>query len=434
MLQHIKGYPVYGVHDDTTIRQFLDVVSRAEYGALMADGHVGYVMPIGGVAAYKNKVSPVGVGFDIGCGNLAVRLDMQTKDLNLDLLLDRIEKNISFGLGQTNPDAPKDHPLFESEDWKAYGSGSRIADLKNLARKQLGTVGSGNHYVDVFSDEDDMVWIGVHFGSRGLGHKTASGFINLSQDRPWDVRALEKEVLLDLDSDLGDRYYRAMRLSGEYAKAGREWVCEQVAKLAGVNISERVHNHHNYAWKEKHSVIPNSDQSGYAEKPQHSDSVKFRDKSQKTNQQNGVKNEYIVIRKGATPAFPGQKSFVGGSMGDPSVILEGIEGEESKAALYSTVHGAGRVMSRRKAAGKFRGRGKKRKQVKAGEVTPDMLKEWLTRKGVKLRGGGLDESPHVYRRLTDVLNYHQNTIQIRHWLKPLGVVMAGPDVYDPFRD
>ena len=121
-------------------------------------------------------------------------------------------------------------------------------------------------------------------------------------------------------------------------------------------------------------------------------------------------------------------------MGDPSVILEGVDGEESRKALYSTVHGAGRVMSRRKAAGSFRGRGKKRKRVKQGAVTPKMMKEWLKKKGVLLRGGGLDESPHVYRRLADVLSAHQNTISIRHWLQPLGVVMAGPDVYDPFRD
>lgn len=418
MLQYIQGYPVYGVHDDQTIQQFLDVIRRAEYGALMADGHLGYVMPIGGVAAYQNQVSPVGVGFDIGCGNLAVRLDLSASDLDLDQLLDKIEKNLSFGIGQINPEAPSDHPLFDSDDWKAYGPESRIADLKKLARKQLGTIGSGNHYVDVFSDEQERVWIGVHFGSRGLGHKTATGFINLSQDRPWDVRAMENEVLLDLDSDLGDRYYRAMRLAGTYAHAGREWVCEYVSKLAGAPILERVHNHHNYAWKERHDL----------------EAVTGKRNGTEKNQKHPHGDEYIVIRKGATPAFPGQISFVGGSMGDASVILEGVDSDESKAALYSTIHGAGRVMSRRKAAGKYRGRGKKRRQVKPGEVTPDMMKEWLAKKGVRLRGGGLDESPHVYRRLTDVLNYHQISIQIRHWLKPLGVVMAGPDVYDPFRD
>ncbi len=418
MLQHIEGYPVYGNHEEQTIRQFMDVMNRAEYGALMADGHLGYVMPIGGVAAYRNKVSAVGVGFDIGCGNLAVRLDMHKRDLKLDLLLDRIEKYISFGIGQTNPDAPRDHPIFDSDDWDAYEPASLRADLRKLAREQLGTVGAGNHYVDIFSDEQDRIWVGVHFGSRGLGHKTASGFINLSQDRPWGVRAVEKEVLLDLDSDLGERYYRAMRLCGAYAWAGREWVCDYVAKLAGAEIVERVHNHHNYAWKE-----------------QHHDAGTLKSQANDTRKSHKpILRDYVVIRKGATPAFPGQLSFVGGSMGDPSVILEGVDSQESRSALYSTIHGAGRVMSRTKAAGKYRGRGKKRKQIRAGEVTPKMMQEWLRKKNVKLRGGGLDESPHVYRRLTEVLNSHQNTIKIRHWLQPLGVVMAGPDVFDPFID
>jgi len=434
MFQKIEGYPIYGDHEEQTIRQFLDVMSRAEYGALMADGHLGYVMPIGGVAAYRNKVSPVGVGFDIGCGNMAVRLDMQKKDLNLDLLLDRIEKYISFGIGQTNPDAPRDHPIFDSDDWEAYEPASLRAELKKLGRDQLGTVGAGNHYVDIFADEQDRIWVGVHFGSRGLGHKTATGFINLSQDRPWNIRAVEKEVLLDIDSNLGERYYRAMRLCGAYAWAGREWVCEYAAKLAGAEIVERVHNHHNYAWKEQHpdpgslkQHLPGNGADAEDEQKKGTDGGTI--KSRKT-----TLHDYLVIRKGATPAFPGQRSFVGGSMGDPSVILEGVDSPESKRALYSTIHGAGRVMSRTRAAGKYRGRGKKRKQVRAGEVTPKMMQEWIKKKGVKLRGGGLDESPHVYRRLTDVLNSHQNTIEIRHWLQPLGVVMAGPDIFDPFMD
>lgn len=450
MLQHIEGYPVYGIHDDQTIRQFMDVMSRAEYGALMADGHLGYVMPIGGVAAYRNKVSPVGVGFDIGCGNLAVRLDMPKKELKLDQLLNRIEKQISFGIGQTNPEAPRNHAVFDSDDWEAYEPASLRAELKKLGRDQLGTVGAGNHYVDVFSDEQDRIWIGVHFGSRGLGHKTATGFINLSQDRPWNVRAVEKEVLLDLESDLGDRYYRAMRLCGEYARAGREWVCDYVAKLAGAKIVERVHNHHNFAWKEQHLASSLSKNMGLQDEKgraglSHGEETRGRSGESRNGSLKGqgkstpgshkpVLRDVIVIRKGATPAFPGQLSFVGGSMGDPSVILEGIDSAESRSTLYSTVHGAGRVMSRTRAAGKYRGRGKKRKQIRAGEVTPKMMQEWLRKKNVKLRGGGLDESPHAYRRLTEVLNCHQNTITIRHWLQPLGVVMAGPDVFDPFRD
>lgn len=391
--------PVYGDHDEQTLNQFRNVLQNAERGALMADGHLGYVMPIGGVAAYKDKISPVGVGFDIACGNMAIKLDLKADNFKVDPILERIQREISFGIGQTNPNAPSDHPLFESEKWTAYGDPSLIGELKKLAREQLGTVGAGNHYVDIFKDEEHYIWVGVHFGSRGLGHKTASGFMNLSQDRPWQGRAPEVEVLLDIHSDLGSRYYTAMQLAGEYAYAGREWVCNMVADIIGAEIIDSVHNHHNYAWKEKH-----------------------------------FGEEYIVVRKGATPAFPGQRSFVGGSMGDISVILSGIDSDESKTALYSTIHGAGRVMSRTKAAGKFKGWGKKRKRIKPGVIKKEEVEEILRKKGVKLRGGGLDEAPQVYRKLNEVLNEHQNTIEIEHRLQPLGVVMAGSDEYDPYKD
>lgn len=148
--------------------------------------------------------------------------------------------------------------------------------------------------------------------------------------------------------------------------------------------------------------------------------------------------EVMVVRKGATPAFPGQRGFIGGSMGDISVIVEGMAGEESALALHSTVHGAGRVMSRTRAAGKRRwtkidGR-RVQQQVRPGEISTEMMHDWLRRVGVELRGGGTDESPHVYRRLPDVLAQHSGTIRILHTLTPLGVAMAGEDVFDPYKD
>jgi tRNA-splicing ligase RtcB (3'-phosphate/5'-hydroxy nucleic acid ligase) len=147
-----------------------------------------------------------------------------------------------------------------------------------------------------------------------------------------------------------------------------------------------------------------------------------------------------VIRKGATPAFPGQKGFIGGSMGDDAVIVEGTrDGDDQtsslqRAALFSTVHGAGRVMSRTEAGGKYRGWGRKRKQVRPGRVSPEMMREWIDARGVILRGGGLDESPHAYRRLPDVLAAQQNTVKMLHTLRPLIVVMAGADEFDPYKD
>jgi tRNA-splicing ligase RtcB (3'-phosphate/5'-hydroxy nucleic acid ligase) len=143
------------------------------------------------------------------------------------------------------------------------------------------------------------------------------------------------------------------------------------------------------------------------------------------------------VRKGATPAFPGQRGFVGGSMGDDAVIIEGArDGDESlqRASLYSTVHGAGRVMSRTEARGKVRGWGPKARIIAPGKVNWDMVKEWLGPRGVILRGGGLDEAPHAYRRLPDVLAAQGDTIRVLHTLRPIIVVMAGENEVDPYKD
>lgn len=382
--------PVFGKPAENTLDQFHNVLMRAERGALMADAHLGYVMPIGGVMAYKNKVSPVGVGFDIGCGNMAVKLNHKADNFNVSAALDLIRDRIEFGMGGQNTEGPQDHELFEAPQWDAYPDHVRD-DLKKKARHQLGTVGSGNHYVDIFRDEDHHIWIGVHFGSRGFGYQTAQGFMNLAQDKKWDGNFEQKEILLDLDTPLGHDYFAAMNLAGRYAYAGREWVCYNLAEAFDATIIEEVHNNHNFAWKEEH-----------------------------------LGRELIVVRKGATPAFPGQRGFVGGSMGDISVILEGVESKQSREALYSTIHGAGRVMSRTQAKGNYRGR-----DLSQSAIKPDMIYNRLQKMGVELRGGGLDEAPQVYRQLEDVLKSHKNTVRIVHRLHPLGVVMDGPEYFKP---
>jgi tRNA-splicing ligase RtcB len=400
---------VFGTHDATTLAQLHDVASRAERTALMADGHLGYVMPIGGVAAYREQVSVVGVGFDIACGNAAIRTNRRIHDYTpseLDALANEIAATVSFGIGRTNKadDAPTDHALFESPAWEAVPGRDKRASLHAKARNQLGTVGSGNHYVDVFADENGDVWVGVHFGSRGFGHTVASGFLALSQGKAWGERAPETEVLLSLDQPLGHDYWALMSLAGEYAYAGREWVARKVVSLLGGTELELVHNHHNFAWKEMHDGT-----------------------------------EYVVVRKGATPAFPGQKGFVGGSMGDNAVILEGATGDSplQRRALYSTVHGAGRVMGRMDA---IKGRkildedGKVRGRDTSTIVTRQMMSEWTKGHGVIVRGGGVDESPHVYRRLPDVLAAQGDTVRVLHTLTPVIVVMAGANEFDPYKD
>ena len=392
--QVIDSLPVWGVPDADAVQQMQRCRERADYAALMADHHLGYAVPVGGVIAYADYLSPSGVGFDISCGNKAVLLNADAGEVRRHIgpIMDDLWRTLSFGIGRKNRE-PVEHELFDDDPaWDL----PEAAQHRDLARAQLGTIGSGNHYVDLFADEADRVWVGVHFGSRGLGHKLASHFIRAGGGR--DGIHVDP-VLLAADSDLGQRYLACMQLAGRYAYAGRDWVCARVARLLGATILDEVHNHHNFAWREHH-----------------------------------FGRDLWVVRKGATPAFPGQRGFIGGSMGDISVIVEGVDSEQSRLTLRSTVHGAGRVMSRRRAAGKRRRRRGRVEQVSEGEVSREMMLEWLRRTGVELRGAGTDESPHCYKRIEEVLGFHAASIRILHTLTPLGVAMAGPDEFDPFRD
>src|ERR1700724_1917852 len=388
-MQLIDDIPVWGPPDEGALNQIKNCAKTADRVALMADHHKGYAVPIGGVVAYKNSISPSGVGYDIACGNKAVLTDLRGPELRqyIKKIMDDVWEQIAFGIGRKN-DERVDHTLFDSLAWKCQA----VAPLKEMARQQLGTVGSGNHYVDLFTDEEDRVWIGVHFGSRGLGHKTATWF--LKQAGASDGMDVDPCVI-SANSDIGAQYIACMTLAGEYAYAGRDWVCQKVSRILGANILEEVHNHHNFAWRETHGG-----------------------------------EDLWVVRKGATPAFPGQKGFVGGTMGENSVILQGIENDSAKHSLYSTVHGAGRVMGRMEAKGKTDRRTGEVKR--AGKVTQEMMDGWLERGNVELRGAGLDESPDCYKRLPEVLAEHGDSIKILHTLTPVGVAMAGANEFDPY--
>ena len=394
-MQKVNGVPVWGAPLDNAVAQMAACAPDAEHVALMADHHLGYAVPIGGVLAYENKVSPSGVGFDIACGNKAVRLDVDADHVRTHIaeIMDEIAAAISFGMGRKNKESVE-ATLFDAPTWDDIPAARA---LKDTAQAQLGTVGSGNHYVDVFVDGEQAVWIGVHFGSRGLGHKLATHFIKAGGGKDGMHVA---PVLLRMDEELGQQYWACMELAGEYAYAGRDWVCDRVAGIVGGAITDAVHNHHNYAWQERH-----------------------------------FGRELVVIRKGATPCQPGQRSFVGGSMGDISVIIAGREAPESAQALYSTVHGAGRVMSRTRAAGRKRWHRGKLAVESEGEISRGMMERWIAEfNEVELRGAGTDESPHVYKRLPEVLEHHRETIRVLHTLMPVGVAMAGADEFDPYRD
>jgi tRNA-splicing ligase RtcB (3'-phosphate/5'-hydroxy nucleic acid ligase) len=398
-MAHIK---TFGSVDERSLAQLERCMEAgdAEFGVLCADHHPGYSQPIGGGIAYEGFVSPSGVGFDIGCGNKAVRTELRQADLEalggVERIVAEIGRQISFGMGVAARERV-DHPVLERIARAEFAPQRKLAEL---ARTQLGTVGSGNHFVNLFEDEEELVWAGVHFGSRGFGHKTASGFLALAQGQPFEGRAREggmdsPPVLFPVDSELGHTYVAAMELAGEYAYAGRDVVCAKVLELLGAEPTHEVHNHHNFAWRERH-----------------------------------FGRDLWVIRKGCTPARPGQEGFVGGSMGDESVILEGIESGEAEESLYSTVHGAGRVMSRSEAAGRRR----KGRIVKPGKVDWPAVQARLRDRGIVLLGGGADEAPEVYKRLPDVLAAHAGSVRVKHRLRPLGVAMAGRDVVDPYRD
>ena len=389
--------PVCGAPVDLgALEQIERARATCEYAALMADHHKGYGVPIGGVVASQMSVSPTAVGYDIACGNLAARLDVDATSVRdrIGPIMDRIAGAISFGIGRTSGFDVED-PLFDSTLWDdlpAFRQSHKGRTLKDLAKDQLGTVGSGNHYVDLFTDERDRVWVGVHFGSRGFGHRTATWFLEAAQA----VEAMDSApVWLAARSDLGEQYVQALGLAGRYAYAGREAVVARVAEILDAEIVESVHNHHNFAWKESHDGL-----------------------------------DYWVCRKGATPARPGQKGFVGGSMGDDAVIVEGVESAASRALFYSTVHGAGRVMSRTAATGRSRW-GKKKGE---GLISKASMMAWVRERGVELRGADVDEAPQAYKRLAEVLPQQGDTIRVLHTLRPIGVVMAGDDVVDPYKD
>jgi tRNA-splicing ligase RtcB (3'-phosphate/5'-hydroxy nucleic acid ligase) len=405
----------------------------AELGVLCADHHPGYSQPIGGGVAYEGYVSPSGVGYDIGCGNKAVRTELPATELDVPAVMREITRRISFGMGVPAQERV-DHPVLEKIRTADFAPQRKLA---RLAADQLGTVGSGNHFVNLFEDEEGLVWVGVHFGSRGFGHKTASGFLALAQGLDFGARTHQGEmdsppVLFEVGSELGESYVAAMEIAGEYAYAGRDVVVAKVLEILGADATHEVHNHHNFAWREEH-----------------------------------FGRTYWVIRKGCTPARPGQEGFVGGSMGEESVILEGVESGEAEESLGSTVHGAGRVMSRSQAAGRIRQttvractvrdcdfyvptkehtgqtcpehgtklrKARRAIQLKPGLVDWAAVQERLRRQGIVLVGGGADEAPEVYKRLPEVLAAHAGSVRVKHRLRPLGVAMAGRDVFDPYKD
>jgi tRNA-splicing ligase RtcB len=420
-------------------RRPVGAVATPDYSGEVAWVAVTSVEPAGDAEVFDVGTGDAAASFVGGgicvhnCGNKAARTNLTYDDIAPDVprIMDEIFGRISFGVGRRDGKAGG-HPVIDEIRQAAFAPQRALAKTAAL---QLGTVGAGNHYVDLFRDEDDRVWVGVHFGSRGFGHKTASGFLALAQGMAFDARAAEGEmmtapVVFAAGSELGRSYVEAMTLAGRYAYAGRDVVVGEVLEILGAQADLEVHNNHNFGWLETHDG-----------------------------------ESYWVVRKGATPAFPGQLGFVGATMGEPAVILEGVDSAASRAALYSTIHGAGRAMSRTQAAGRMGTRMecsvrdcphwvtrrayqagercpahpkarmlKRRGRVKPGRIDFAAVRAELAAKGIELRGGAADEAPAAYKRLDDVLAYHEGTVRVLHRLYPIGVAMAPAETYDPFKD
>ena len=426
---------IFGIHDEQTIRQLETCVAAEEgaVGVLCADGHLGYSMPIGGVVAYRDHISPSGVGFDIGCGNLAVRTALTHDQVEADLprIMDEIFERISFGVGRSDGRAA-DHAVIDAIRTAEFAP---QRELTGLAAKQLGTVGSGNHYVDLFRDEDDdRVWIGVHFGSRGFGHKTASGFLALAQGRPFDGRAHEGEmmsppVVFDAASGLGAELRRRRWSSpASYAYAAARSSSREVLAILGTEADVEVHNHHNYAWREDVDGAPRLG------RPQGRDAglpgparLRRRDDGRAGGDPRGRR----VARGGHRAALDGprrgprdvahegggQARHAAGVLRPRLPVLDDAQGTR---ALPATTRDA-RLL-------------KRRGRISAGAIDFPTVRAELAARGIELRGGAADEAPAAYKRLDDVLAHHAGSVRVLHRLHPIGVAMAPAETFDPYKD
>lgn len=366
-------YPIYGAKDiEDGARAQMDIAMRlpvAVDGALMPDAHQGYGLPIGGVLAVENAVIPYGVGMDIGC-----RMCLSIYDLKPDFLeknrsnLKRIlTDNSRFGFTHFND--PMDDPVLERPEFMEI---STLRGLKDKAYKQIGTSGSGNHFVEFgivqIMDENNEfdlplgTYMGAlsHSGSRGLGASIARHYTKLAMDNCLLPKEAQHLSWLNLDSEEGMEYWLAMNLAGDYASACHHHIHIRLSRALGEQPLAQVENHHNFAWKEQLA--------------------------------NG--REVIVHRKGATPAGKGVLGVIPGSMTAPGFI---VRGKGNRLALNSAAHGAGRQMSRRKA-----------KQ----NLSHKELKKHLKDKGVELIGGGLDEAPFAYKDIHRVMAAQQELVDV----------------------
>jgi tRNA-splicing ligase RtcB len=373
--------------DPASIKQMTNACALpvAVAGALMPDAHVGYGLPIGGVLATENAVIPYAVGVDIAC---RMKLTVYDRKANIipgqrDRLANILESETRFGIGASFENR-RDHDVMD-DDWTVSPV---TRHLRDKAWKQLGTSGSGNHFVEfgAFTVTDDSLGIPPgeylallsHSGSRGTGAQVCDVYSRRAMARhPSLPKELKHLAWLSLEGGDGQEYWNAMNLMGRYAAANHELIHKHIAKKVGANVILDIENHHNFAWKERHVV-------------------------------DGAVKELIVHRKGATPAGKGVLGIIPGSMATPGFV---VRGKGEPASLHSASHGAGRVMSRTKALQSFTWSG-----------TRKLLKD----RGVELLSAGLDEVPGVYKDIHTVMAAQTDLVETLGRFDPKLVKMSPP--------
>lgn len=378
-------YRTWGTNiDEGAHQQMRDAcrIPAAVGGALMPDAHIGYGLPIGGVLATQDVVIPYAVGVDIACRMKISILDMpvETLEKRFDHYRNALENGTRFGVGSVHK-KPQDHPVMD-EDWSV----TRITrENKDKARNQLGTSGSGNHFVefgvvtisepsaDLNLEAGQYVALLSHSGSRGPGASVCSTYSNMARAQmSRKHQSFDRLAWLDMPSQAGQEYWAAMNLMGKFASGNHAVIHRLVTQLLGARVIGGVENHHNFAWKEEH---------------------------------NG--REVIVHRKGATPAGKGELGVIPGSMADPAFIVRGKGNPES---LNSASHGAGRAMSRKKALDQF---------------NFAAVKKNLAKRGIQILSAGADEVPMVYKNIEQVMSEQSDLVDIVARFDPKIVKMCG---------
>jgi tRNA-splicing ligase RtcB (3'-phosphate/5'-hydroxy nucleic acid ligase) len=383
-MSHKAPYTIFGRNiDPEAIQQMEDALSLpvAVKGALMPDAHMGYGLPIGGVLAVKDAVIPYAVGVDIACRMKLSVLSVPFNEFQTykDSFRAALETCTRFGVG-AEYSRPKAHPVMD-EDWNISPF---VFSLKDMAHKQLGTSGSGNHFAEfgkftLYHDDlgltsGEYLSFLTHSGSRGPGAKIADYYSNIAKQMHHELgKPLNNLAWLDLKKEEGIEYLRAMELMGRYASANHEIIHNTVLDFLNESALTTVENHHNFAWKEKIGL-----------------------------------REVMVHRKGATPAAKGILGIIPGSMADPGYLVRGLGNED---AICSAAHGAGRLLSRSAAMKQFSFKD---------------LQELMQKKGISLISAGIDEIPFAYKNIDEVMEQQKDLVEITAKFEPVLVKMAAP--------